>query len=604
MLVAGMAPTPQRIRLLPDDVANKIAAGEVVERPASVVKELMENALDADTSRIEVAIVNGGTRLVSVSDNGCGMNRDDALLCLERHATSKIRTADDIEHIGTMGFRGEAMAAIASVSRLRLATCERDTTGGTEIVVNGGKLGDVREVGVPSGTCVEVRDLFFNIPARRKFLRTHQTELGHARVAFLLQAIAHPAVGMGLKVDGKPLYELPAGGSLEDRLRDLFGADYLKQFKKTDHAESGVRVHGYVGLPSLQRNDRQEQYFFVNGRPTTAPVLHHAVREGYHTLMPHDRYPLFFLFMELDPGQVDINVHPAKREVRFRRSDFARNAVVAAIRKGLDVAASAGAAGGDTANVLTGPPLATQQTLRIENLPSTRAFQYPRIQAAVLVPSAGDHQSPPLQQGTVTTPAEPLGESPWTWCRVLGQVGGLYVVLETSDGLVLMDPHAAHERVMFERYMADLERGKVQTQGLLLPETVELQAADASRVRRQVGVLKDMGFGISDFGGDAFVVDSLPACLGGIGAGKLLQEIAAAIEETGPRSGQTRWREEAVAQAACKAAVKARDTLSLEQIEQIVKDLAATKLPFTCPHGRPTMILTSFKELNRRFGRE
>jgi len=253
-----------------------------------------------------------------------------------------------------------------------------------------------------------------------------------------------------------------------------------------------------------------------------------------------------------------------------------------------------------------GPPLATQQTLRIENLPSTRAFQYPRIQAAVSVSPSGDHQSPAAGTDVAQAPAasSPLGESPWTWCRVLGQVGGLYVVLETSDGLVLMDPHAAHERVMFEKYMADLEDGKVQTQGLLLPETVEMPAADAARVRRQVAVLKDMGFGISDFGGEAFVVDSLPACLGNVGAGNLLREIAAAIEETGPRSGKTRWREEAVAQAACKAAVKARDTLSLEKIEQIVRDLAATKMPFTCPHGRPTMVLTSFKELNRRFGRE
>jgi len=602
-----MSPYPH-IQVLPVNVANKIAAGEVVERPASVVKELVENSIDAGATQVDMEIVVSGSKLVAIRDNGAGMNRDDALLSVERQATSKIRDVDDIERINTLGFRGEALAAIASVSRFRLTTCRAGELAGTELVISAGKITDVRDIGCPPGTSIEVRDLFFNVPARRKLLRSHQTELAHIRAVFIVQALAHPAIGMSLKVDGRETYRLAGGSKLEDRLRDLFGADYPKNLRPVETRTGEVMVRGFVSMPSVSRSDRNEQYIFVNGRPTSAALLNYAVSEGYRTILAGDRHPSVFLFLETDPGLVDVNVHPTKREVRFRHGNEVRDAVITAIRQGL----ASGDAGAPIPMQMKGvepertPAIAVAQgRLQIDNLPATRAFKYPRLPT---VPS-GTTVTASLPPGKkeaagVVEPARPAVAAPWSWCRVLGQVGSLYVVLETEDGLVLMDPHASHERVLFERFMNDVLNGKVHTQNLLIPETVELGPRDALCVRKNLDVLKEMGFGIAEFGGDSFVVDALPSHLAAASAKSLLPEVARGLEESGARGAKGRWREEAIAQAACKAAVKARDKLNLEEIEQLVIDLARTEMPYTCPHGRPTVIFTSFKELNKKFGRE
>ena len=619
---AGQSSSGTRIRVLPDDVANKIAAGEVVERPASVLKELMENAIDAGTPHVDVDIVAGGRKLVAVSDHGCGMSRDDALLSIERHATSKIRTAADIEHIGTLGFRGEALAAIASVSRFRLIT-GAGAAPGTEVLINGGKLQDVREAGCPPGTSVEVRDLFFNMPGRRKFLRSAETEAGHLRLTFIVQALAHPEIGMAFRVDGRRLYDLPGGARLEDRIRDLFGQDYLKGLRPAAGELDGIRVHGFVGVPAASRADRAEQYVFVNGRPATAPVVAAAIREGYHTILPANRHPILFLFLQMDPERVDVNVHPTKREVRFREPGAVRDALIEAIRAAL---ASDGATLPVSALNPSGPvgvrPDELQagkqgNLLRIEDLPPTRAFQYPRL--PFTPPAAGGARtvtpapapaagSQPAGGPAAPQPAaaeEPAGPgSPWAWCRVLGQVGSLYVVLETEDGVVLMDPHAAHERVLFERFMKAVARGQVESQGLLVPETVELMPRDAINCRRNLEHFRRMGFGISEFGGDTFVVDAMPVLLAGTLPRLLLAEVATHLDQAGARGGGARWQDEAIAQAACKAAVKSRDRLTLAEIERLVVALASAEMPYTCPHGRPTLIFMSFAELNRKFGRE
>ena len=323
----------RRIQILPDVVANQIAAGEVVERPAAVLKELMENALDAGASRITVEIQAGGIRRLAVSDDGSGMDRDDALLAIERHATSKIREAADLERIATLGFRGEALPAIASVSRFRLVTRPAAALVGTELTVSGGKLLEVRDAGCPVGTVIEVRDLFFNVPARRKFLRAPETESGHLRLAFLAQAIAHFGIGMTLQADGRTIHALPAGGGLEDRLRDLFGRDYGAGLRTVEHQAGVVRVSGFAGVPSMARLDRTEQFLVINGRPAMAPTLARALRDGYHTLLASDRHPVVFLFLDMPPERVDVNVHPAKREVRFRNHAEVRDALVEALRR-------------------------------------------------------------------------------------------------------------------------------------------------------------------------------------------------------------------------------------------------------------------------------
>ncbi len=590
----------QSIQVLPDQVANKIAAGEVVDRPASVVKELIENSLDAGARRIEIDVVAGGRKYISVRDDGPGMSRDDALLSVERHATSKIRDVDDIESVHTLGFRGEALAAIASVSRFTLTTRRREDLEGTEITMAGGRILDVRETGCPPGTQIQVRHLFFNVPARRKFLRTEQTELSHVRHMFLVYALSHPDRGWRLTVDERETHRLPEQSSFQERISDLFGTSYADALRPIDHEREGVRVHGYAGLPRAARSDRSEQYIFVNGRPASAPVLGHALAQGYHTLVPKGRYPLIFLFIELPSGQVDVNVHPAKKEVRFRRSGQVRDAVIEAIRSALSHP-------GDSATPVPGSeepadPAAgamTEGTLIIEDLPVARTFRYPRMPSLPSLETGADAYAAP----TGTGGEEENRDAPWSWCRVLGQAGGLYVVLETEDGIVLMDPHAAHERLLFERFMRQIREQRVQSQGLLSPESVELPPQDALIVRRNMDLLKAMGFGVSDFGGASFIVDALPQCLGNLSALTVLAEVARGLDQGGTRAGTEGWAETQVARAACRAAVKARDRLSLQEIEQLVIDLARAEMPYTCPHGRPTLIFMGFSELHRKFGR-
>jgi DNA mismatch repair protein MutL len=610
------------IRVLPENVVNKIAAGEVVERPASVLKELMENALDAGGSRIDIEIAAGGRKLVAISDNGSGMDRDNALLAIERHATSKIGDVDDIEHINTLGFRGEALAAIASVSRFRLTSAREGDDAATEVMISGGKIQDVREMGGPSGTRIEVRDLFFNVPARRKFLRSQQTELTHIRSAFMSQALAHPEVGMSLSVDGRVMHRLAPGGedAISDRIRDLFGEDYLSHLCRVDFEGEGVRVEGYTGLPAFSRADRSEQYVFVNGRATSAPLLGYAIRTGYHSLLPRDRHAVLVLFITVDPEAVDVNVHPTKKEVRFRRPSEVRDGVIGALQKALAIEAPAGMAldGGMPPPMATTPHVAVPELqLAINDLPPARVFRYPRIpiQATDGRPAAAMDQ--PFGPGGMAPPSQPQADhpdavavddaapaAPWSWCRVLGQVGALYVVLEIEDGMVLMDPHAAHERVLYERFMQKFTDGGIATQSLLVPDTVELSARDANLVRRHSEVLQRMGIGIADFGGDSFVIDAVPAFLTSVKPEQLLAEIVRELELGGASRARGKLNEDAIIQASCKAAVKSRDALTLDEIEQLVIDLAGTRMPYTCPHGRPTLIYTSYHELNRKFGRD
>jgi DNA mismatch repair protein MutL len=601
-------------------VANKIAAGEVVERPASILKELVENAIDAGATQIDVEIVSGGARLLSVSDNGSGMNRDDALLSVERHATSKIRTSQDIENIHTLGFRGEALAAISSVSRFRVCTRRASDLAGTELVMSGGKLLDVRDAGCPAGTLVEVRDLFFNMPARRKFLRSPQTEVTHLRQMFLVHALAWPGIGMKLTVDGRATWILPGGTSLSERIRELFGADITGALREVRLDAGDIRVTGFVSRPTLHRGDRTEQYMFINRRPATAPVVGYAIGEAYHTLLAAGRYPYVFLFVELPVDQVDVNVHPTKREVRFRRPSDVRDALIRAIQAALHGGGSQFILGRDESRdavPVNTPPIA-EPKLRIDDLPSARAFAYPKLpppEAFVSRKSPGGESA-----GSDRTPASEGGRSeegcdgvrakevsprsPWAWCRVVGQVGGLYVLLETEDGLVIMDPHAAHERVLFEKIMTAVEKGTVESQGLLTAETAELQPRDALFVRKHIDVMRKLGIGVSEFGGDTFVVDALPAEFKSAAIKDMLIDVARHLELLGERGSGTRWREEAIAQAACKAAVKARDRLTLAEIERLVVALASAEMPYTCPHGRPTLIHMSFKELAKKFGRE
>jgi len=611
-----------QIRVLPIQVANKIAAGEVVERPASVAKELIENAIDAGAGQIDVAVAVGGRKLVSVSDNGSGMSRDDALLSLERHATSKIKDVDDIENIDTLGFRGEALAAIGSVSRFRLITCRKGDVVGTEITSAAGTIQDVRDIGCPVGTTIEVRDLFFNVPARRKFLRTKQTELFRIRDIFTVQALSYPAVGMSLTVDGRELYRLPVDDSIDDRIRELFSPELIKQLKSVDFSSGEVKVSGRVSIPTLHRGDRNEQYLFVNGRPTSPALLSYAIHEGYRGLLPKGRHPSIFLFLKMPPDWVDVNVHPTKREIRFRRTGDVRDAVIAAIKEALSVAPDViDVDSGFTDVVGTIGHLPPQETtLAIDDLPSTRVFKYPRsavrsvndsvtgamFDALAVSPQEYENKAEEVQSEELSVEkddaVDELHTAPWNWCRVMGQIGGLYVILETENGMVMMDPRASHERVLYDRFMRSVIAGAVEVQTMLLPETVELPARDAARVRRNIEIFQNMGFGMSEFGGNSFVIDALPGCFDGTPVSELITDMARSLEEAGSRGGQ-HAKEDAVAQAACQVAVGTRQRLTLAEIERLVVDLAACEMPYTSPRGRPTLIFTSLNELHKKFGR-
>ena len=625
----------KHIRLLPTVVANKIAAGEVVERPASVVKELIENAMDAGATRVEVTITAGGRKLVSVADNGIGMGRDDALMCLEPQATSKIRDVDDIERIDTYGFRGEALPSIAAVSRFTLRTCARGETIGTSVEVVGGTVRDVSEIGFPPGTTFEVRDLFFNVPARRKFLKTFNTEQGHIRTAFLLQALAHPEAGMRLKADGRDLYNLAGGATLEERVGELFGAEFLDSLRPVEYKSGDVHVHGFAGVPALNRADRGEQYIFVNRRAATAPVVAYALREAYPPL-DGNRKPVVLLFIDVPPPEVDVNVHPTKREVRFRDATAVRDAIIAAITQALGIVAAhsdtdmqplpASCASLPSSSAATNglPPQVSRTWQPIEGKPlgegAYSGLLPPKTPMAATNETLPPDQPapPPLEISPVPPPAvqprlQPQGpasappneNAPWAWCRILGQIADGYVILETDGGYVVLDPQAAHERVLYEQMLDASSKQEPASQPLLMPESVQLPPDDAARLRENLDVMRSMGFGIDLFGDDGhFIIDALPTGIETTDIRSFLLDVSNGIATAGTKRGVGKWKENAVAQAAARAAVSRTGTLPPEALSALVQNLAATKMPYVCPRGRPTMLFTPLRELARKFGRE
>ena len=602
-------PEEKAIRVLSDSVINKIAAGEVVDRPASVVKELVENAIDAGSRNITVSVVDGGLKLISVSDDGSGMSRDNALLSVERHATSKITSADDIERISSLGFRGEALAAIASVSRFELVTRRVGDLSGTAIRINGGKIEDVCEAGSPPGTTFNVRQLFYNMPARRKFLKSAATELNHIRQAFLLYAMGRPDIGLRLVVDEREIYRLDPDSQLEDRIRQLFGPAMMPDLKTVDWVDDTWSIRGLASSPKLTRSDRAEQYIFVNGRPAMAPVVGFAISEAYANIIPRGRYPVLFLFIELPPDEVDVNVHPTKKEVRFRHSGRIRDGLMAAIHRAFVKASDAGSLlTGSQADqsAQVGASVPAADFISIPDIPVLPAFQYPAKGEPAIPGSSGEA----MQGGAAASPkresmlAGKVSQSPWQWCRILGQISNYFVVLETDEGMLLLDPQAAHERVIYENLQAGWRKRKVPTQGLLVPETVQLAPVKAGFIRKYLSSLEKLGFGISEFGGDTFMVESMPSVLGHASAAMVLDDIAADLELSGKSISSEDIAREHIMRISAQMAVRTTTQLTREALEHLVSELVLTELPYTSPRGRPTVIFTSIQEIRKKFGRE
>jgi DNA mismatch repair protein MutL len=625
-----------RIALLSEIVASQVAAGEVVERPASVVKELVENSLDAEATRVEVLIRRGGISQITVVDNGLGMDRDDALLCLERHATSKIRTGSDLSAISTLGFRGEALPSIASVSRFRLTTRERDALVGTEVVVNGGKIDSVRDGGDAPGTQIEVRSLFFNLPARRKFLRTENTESHHVEHQLHLQAIGHPQVGFVFVNDDRVVYQLPAVTNLQDRIRDLCGAALTADLLEVPEVDvGGLRIRGFIGKAGVSRSTRQQQLVFLNGRSVENVNVSHALREGYHTALMKGQYPVTFLFVDMDPADVDVNVHPAKREVRFRNAAHVREALVEAVRKALE----SDRATWSQAFRPAPPPVAaptlpeTTPALIPEREQTTLRRDWGELlwksDAAVAAPpSAGAPAEsdpreaelpsspegiPPIAPSLGLVPLAPQGEQPnvspipadaAAGFRILGVLGKLYVLMENANGLVLVDQHAAHERILFEEMRNRMEQQGVPTQKLLFPITLQVTPKDADWLSRHVALLVRVGINLEPFGAGTFKLDALPTFLRASDPAQAIRDIIDELREVSTQTSKLRLGEEMIAKTVCRHAVKANDYLREPELVRLIQDLLQCELPYCCPHGRPTMIQISYSELEKKFGRK
>jgi DNA mismatch repair protein MutL len=611
-----------RIALLPDEVASQVAAGEVVERPASVVKELVENCIDAGASRIEVAIAHGGVSVIRVVDDGTGMDRDDALLSLERHATSKIRTGQDLARIHTLGFRGEALPSIASVSRFRLSTRARDALEGTEILVHGGKIESVRASGEAPGTQIEVRSLFYNLPARRKFLRSDNTEASHVQHQLSLQAIGHPKIGFVSIRDQSIVFQTPPAGTLAERIRDLRGSELFEQLLEIQSEPAdGITISGFLGRAGVSRSTKAEQILFVNGRPVENITIQHGLREGYHTALMKGQFPVTFLFLEMDPEAVDVNVHPAKREVRFREPDAVRNAVAETIRKTLEtdrrrwsqalrkpVQTTKLPEPGEHAP-LTDPipaliPPSEQFALRrdwaeFHSVPGGRSSVPSAFPVVIGSPAPSDFSQP-----AALTEAPSLSARSVYEFKILGVLGKLYILMENGEGLVLVDQHAAHERILFEKLRREMESEGVPTQRLLIPLTVNVTPKDYDWITTNAPTLEKMGFSLEPFGNSTLKIDGIPQFFRSDDPSIAIRKLVDELRSMTTTTSRVRMGEDVIAKTVCRHAIKANDDLRQPEVEKLLKDLMRCELPYCCPHGRPTMIQIGYGELEKKFGRK
>jgi DNA mismatch repair protein MutL len=597
-------PSPYRpVRLLPEEVANQIAAGEVVERPASVLKELMENSLDAGAGRVSVEVAGGGRRLIRVADDGCGMGPDDLLMALERHATSKVAAAGDLEAVATLGFRGEAIPSIAAVSRLLVRSRRAEDEAASQVEVAGGSVRRVSQVGAPPGTVVEVAELFYNTPARKKFLKSGATEGAHLGEAFLRLALARPQVAFRYAAGGKTLHELPAGQGLEVRAAALLGREAVSQMAEVEEEAPGLAVRGLAGLPSLSRAAADQVYTYVNGRFVRDKVLLHAVGEAYRGLLPDGRRPVVLLFLETDPGAVDVNVHPAKVEVRFRRQKEVHDGLAAALRAALAAARPSGVSPPAAARPAPARPGAAPAAPAASRAPSGPAGVVREPPPAAATAPAAPEPAPGVAPAAPRPPrARPLF-GPAGELAVLGQLHGLYVLCSSPQGLVIMDQHAAHERLTYEEMKAELAQGRVPRQGLLHPATLELGPREYAWAQAQAEAWGRLGLEMAPFGGRTWVVMTVPAPLLGHDPAPVVRDLLAEAGAAGVPPETPEFLEAGLRSLACRASIKSGQRLGARQLGDLVSRAAALDPPVTCPHGRPVFLTIPAADLARWFKR-
>ena len=608
------------IQVLPDLLINQIAAGEVVERPASALKELLENSLDAGAANITVQLAAGGTQLLKVSDDGGGIARDELALALARHATSKIASLDDLERVGSMGFRGEALASIAAVSRLTLSSRRKDEKHAWAISAEGPHLTAPEPAALAAGTTVDVRDLYFNTPARRKFLKTEATEYAHCEEAFRRVALSRPSAGFTLQHNTRVQWHLKAQ-SLDERIIALQGDDFAQSSVVVDEDTAGLRLHGRAGSPSFARASRDAQYFYVNRRFVRDKLLAHAVRQAYQDVLHHDRHPAFVLFLELDPALVDVNVHPAKTEVRFRDSRAVHQYVFHALSRAL--AGAAGAAGAAAQPVaqtwasefaVSTTGSAGMGTSGTSAPPSggNRSFSAPFYRSQSAMPlvardsatgfygtlfGAAQAPAPDVIAATADdTTAPPLGYA-------LAQLAGIYILAENADGLVIVDMHAAHERIMYEKLKIALDAAEIPMQPLLVPVTMNAPALDVATAEENSALLRQIGFDMAPGSPTALTIRAVPAMLADADARSLATDILREVREYGASRVLTERRNELLGTMACHAAVRANRRLTVMEMNALLRDMEATERSGQCNHGRPTWRQFSVAELDKLFMR-
>ena len=620
-----------KVRILSDRVANQIAAGEVIERPAAVVKELVENAIDAGATRIEVEFRHGGRSLMRIEDNGHGMSRDDALLALERHATSKIHEADDLNRLASFGFRGEALPSIASVSRFTLQTREAAADVGSEILVNGGKFIHVHDCGRPVGTRIEVAQLFNSVPARRKFLKTDSTEAAHIITGVRLYALAFPKVAFTLIEDGRVIFRSPECVDLVGRVAEIFGRQLAAELMPIDVAENGMRLSGLIGRPGAGRSSRHEMITFINQRPVDTKAINYALIESYHESLPKGRYPLAFVFFEIDPAAVDVNVHPSKREVRFRSETAVRSFIIRSVLARLrDLADATGqqtiqppvsastariAAHPDSTSAaqpipalvrqlatplpaLVAPPHPATKPIWPKPSPAPAQIQHPTVANNPLPLSAALGTKPPAVESSV--PAVSASQVGW---RFLGVAHGTYGLFETRAGLVLLDRRAAHERIWFERLQAQFKDGAVPSQRLLLPVPMELDPIASALLLDRLEFLNGHGFEVVEFGRNFFRIEGLPAWMEPSDAEPFVRELLGALRDGRLQESQIDVARDQLARLAASRAVRLDEAVNETAMLALVRQLFACRAPLTSPGGTPTHIELSQGDLARRFQR-
>ena len=577
----NIEPVSRKIALLDPHTVNQIAAGEVVERPASVVKELVENAIDAGATRIRVRCEEAGRALIAVSDNGSGMGFDDAEVALQRHATSKIRSAADLLSVCSLGFRGEAVPSIASVSRMTITT-GTGVEGRIRLQVDYGKLVERQMLAGPAGTDIEVRELFGNTPARLKFMKSDASESAAIAEVVSRYATAHPDVAISLSFGDHTSISTPGTGDLLDSLAQVWGMDFARALAEIDHTMHGVRVQGFVGPPHVNKPGRSHQLFFVNGRPVRSKTLYASVDAAYRSLTPERRYAATALHLSIDPADIDVNVSPTKHEVKFHREGAVFDAVRVALKGGL---------------VEHGMmPSAEHAFVASEGLAETALL--PAAPIEVVADLFRELSPAPLEPGERFPFGDLLDD-----LRVLGQVMNTFIVCSTRRGIAIVDQHVAHERVLYE-YLCGLKGGgPVETQRLLSPETVEFDKASAQALTERLDDLAATGFEVSPFGAQAFLVRAVPAAAKGKDCSAILKDVAAGLVETEGRVRTETLREKMWITSACRMAVKAGDPLTHAEMEHLLRELASTENPYLCPHGRPITITLTAEELLRRFKR-